>query len=763
MHKLLRFLFLILVGYLSGFSHYAYSFSKEVVLKKVQIQDSLKVIKKDTITSLNKEKIAKTPRDSIYNRCEKIYYKAEVDFDKGNFTETAKKCIEIIKISKENNFTDLLYLSESLLGNTYMELRDYETAAEYFNRVLNYAEKEKDSSVLVIAYMDLANLKSSQGKLEEGLAYNNKVIPIAEKINDQVNLAITYYNIVDSNLDLKNYRAARSNLRTLEKMLLNDKNKFLQASSLYLKGRYFYGMKRYKKAIENLKKAIELEDPNYVIGLTGYNEYLAKSYYGNKQYKKASDILVQLDSLKTKKFEVERAAEIQKVISQFDVDDMEQKLKESEYENKIALQKAERNETVFMWISIAAGLFIIYLLSLLELFRRRKKLVKDLRAKNQLYLEAKEKSERLAKSKTKFFSTISHELRTPLYGIIGLSSVLLEENKLEKHNQDLQSLKFSADYLLALINDVLLINKLDTRKDIQYENEVFQLRKLINNIVNSFEFMRKQNNNAIFINVDDSIPVNIKGPAMNISQILINLIGNACKFTENGKIFIAVNVKENNEKNIKLCFKIKDTGVGISPEKQKGIFEEFTTHSVENKYVGTGLGLSIVKRLLKLHNSKINLHSEVGKGSVFSFDLEFEHVTGRDIISQPVEKLPLDKLVGKKVLIVDDNRINQIVTKKTLEKHQVICETANNGQLAVDIVKKSNFDLILMDVNMPVLNGLDATESIRKFNTETPVLALTAVEKSELERDIFECGMNGIIIKPYELVDFYDIILKNLN
>jgi len=377
-------------------------------------------------------------------------------------------------------------------------------------------------------------------------------------------------------------------------------------------------------------------------------------------------------------------------------------------------------------------------------------------------LHAKEESDKLAKAKAKFFSTVSHELRTPLYGVIGLSTILMENKELKKHEKDLKSLKFSADYLLALINDVLQMNKIDS-ENLTDESTSFDLRELIGTIVSSFEYIKLQHSNKIEVTIDEKIPHLLKGSSVRLSQILMNLIGNACKFTENGTITITAEINNHGYDSVLVQFTVKDTGLGIAKNKLDSIFNEFAQiESTNTNYQGTGLGLPIVKKLLENANSKIHVASEPGKGSTFTFNLLFDvlHTLGNETMIAP--KIDTASLHGKRILIVEDNRINQTVTMKILEKEGVTCEVVDNGVKAVESVKKKAFDLVLMDINMPIMNGIEATRDIRKFNTTLPIIALTAVEIEEIRYRIFDCGMNDIVVKPYDVTKFRQTIAKNL-
>ncbi len=285
---------------------------------------------------------------------------------------------------------------------------------------------------------------------------------------------------------------------------------------------------------------------------------------------------------------------------------------------------------------------------------------------------------------------------------------------------------------------------------------------LLRNIVSSFEYMRQQNKNNIHINIDENVPEFVKGDATRLSQILMNLVGNACKFTENGDIYIILEASGVRDQKTSIHFTIQDTGIGIPAEKQQSIFDEFSQVSSRHyTYQGTGLGLPIVQKLLALSGSEIHLSSKEGKGSTFFFTLDFE-LSNEELLIEPIVIVDDKQLKNKRILIVDDNRINQIVTKKILQKLEVTCSIANNGQEAVECARDNEYDLILMDINMPVKDGLEATKEIRIFNANIPIIALTAVEVKEMRYKIYNAGLTDIIVKPYDITIFKRTILRNL-
>ena len=422
--------------------------------------------------------------------------------------------------------------------------------------------------------------------------------------------------------------------------------------------------------------------------------------------------------------------------------------------------------TTLLSVSII-GIFSLLTLALLKNINYRAKANKLLQEKNDELLLAKEKAEKANIAKAQFLSTITHELRTPLYAVTGLTHLLLEGNPTPEQKEHLNSLRFSGEYLLSLINNILDLNKLEAKK-VDVENIPFNLKKRISDVLIALNKAAGNLNNTINFSFDPDIPKKLKGDPLKISQILINLIGNAIKFTRNGEINVSVKkIKTIDNKHLRLLFSVADNGVGISNEKMEKIFENFSQESlqVNRKYGGTGLGLSIVKNLLKLMESKIQLSSEKNKGSTFFFELDFE-------VSNKIEETPKKKALkeidfkvmkGKKVLVVEDNKINQLITCKILHKHEIITDVANNGEIAVEKSHTNKYDLILMDIHMPGISGVEASKQIRKFDTKTPIIALTAVTLSDHIEEFYANGINDVIPKPYKEEGFFTTLQNAFN
>ncbi len=447
-------------------------------------------------------------------------------------------------------------------------------------------------------------------------------------------------------------------------------------------------------------------------------------------------------------------------------------IKSSTQPKKIATQVTSKNNltklnkkpdnTFFSKLISIMAIAIISILSLLSLSlyknnnirRESNKLLKE---KNQELEIAKENAERAIKARSEFLSTVSHELRTPLNAINGITHLLINEDPKESQIEYLKNLKFSGDYLLSFINDILEVNRIESDK-IEVEKINFNLKNLLQNIQDSLKEIANEKNNTFMLHVDEKIPEILIGDPTKLSQIFINLTNNSLKFTKNGFVKVLAYLDSNTEDEVLVSFKVSDNGIGIPDEKQEAIFESFSQGSVEinRKYGGTGLGLSIVKKLVELLGGSIYLNSKVGLGSTFSFKLPFK----------AGEKLEIKKIIykeqnvkDKKILLVEDNKINQMITKKMLENKGMTCTIIDNGEAAVEEIKNNPiYDLVLMDVHLPGINGNIATEQIRTFNTQLPIIALTAISLNENKEMLLSYGMTDVITKPFEPENLYKMI-----
>jgi len=379
-------------------------------------------------------------------------------------------------------------------------------------------------------------------------------------------------------------------------------------------------------------------------------------------------------------------------------------------------------------------------------------------------VEAKEKAIKASLVKAQFLSSMSHEIRTPMNAVNGLIHLLLEENPREDQKQHLNTLLFSANNLLNLINDILDFSKIEAGK-VEIKKAPFSFDEIINSMRHGFGSQAREKGIELIIKRDHRVPNRLIGDALRLSQVLGNLVNNAIKFTDEGSVTVYVVPKLIEDEMISIYFAIKDTGIGIPPEKLQSIFEDFVQVNDKALREGTGLGLSITKELLDLQGSVIKVDSTYGKGSTFYFTIDFEIEVEENYanIGTPVEQDLSGSLHGMSILLVEDNKINQKVATNFLSKWGVETDIADNGQIAVNMIQQKTYDVVLMDLQMPVMNGIEATKAIRKLGDEyahVPILALTASAVLEIKDQVTLAGLNDFITKPFKPVTLYDKISR---
>jgi signal transduction histidine kinase/CheY-like chemotaxis protein/ligand-binding sensor domain-containing protein len=369
--------------------------------------------------------------------------------------------------------------------------------------------------------------------------------------------------------------------------------------------------------------------------------------------------------------------------------------------------------------------------------------------------QAKNYAEEAAKAKAQFLSIMSHEIRTPMNAVIGITHLLMRNDPRQEQLEDLKILKFSAENLLGLINDVLDLNKIEAGK-LAIENIEFNLRNLVTGVCSSLHYKASEKGINLDLVYDEKMPLYVFSDPLRLSQILNNLVSNAIKFTEEGQVDISITLLSRSDTNLNIRFSVKDTGVGIPKEMHEKIFDAFTQASSETsrKYGGTGLGLAITNRLVEMLGSEIRLISEQGRGSEFYFDIELAEGKSRRIEEKSlVESGNTPSFSGQKILLVEDNRINELIARKMLEEWNLKVDTAYNGAEAIKLTADNKYHLILMDLQMPGMDGYETTSAIRLQKPENiaiPIIALTASTRSEVHDKVVSSGMTDYVLKPFD-------------
>jgi len=367
--------------------------------------------------------------------------------------------------------------------------------------------------------------------------------------------------------------------------------------------------------------------------------------------------------------------------------------------------------------------------------------------------------------KTEFLSTMSHEIRTPLNVVIGMAHLLLRSTPRKDQEKNLNVLLFSANNLLSIVNDILDYNKIEAGK-INFEMVPMDIASVALHITGGLSSKAVEKNIALNTEIDERITRKIIGDPTRTSQVIYNLVQNAIKFTEQGSVLLSVQVEKITDEHITLTIRIADTGIGIEQEKQQLIFDRFTQadSSTSRSYGGTGLGLAITKRILELQHVELNLQSEPGKGSVFyftqTFSLSNEPVNTEEDLHKNVE--PEMQLHDVPILVVEDNPFNIMVAQSLLERSGAIVEVANNGEEALEKMQPGKYRLVLMDLNMPIMDGFEATRRLRARGFTLPVIALTASLPAEVEKDVQSAGLTDIVVKPFNPDELFRVLLKHL-
>lgn len=369
------------------------------------------------------------------------------------------------------------------------------------------------------------------------------------------------------------------------------------------------------------------------------------------------------------------------------------------------------------------------------------------------------------KTKSEFLSTMSHEIRTPLNAVIGTAHVLLRNQPRADQKESMKVLLFSANNLLSIVNDILDYNKIEAGK-INFENISIDLEEIASNVITSQKNFAEEKRIELLLSVDPPINNKVFGDPTRLAQVISNLVHNAIKFTNSGSVKLFITTDRIEGHHLSITFRVVDTGIGITHENQQMIFERFTQadSSTSRSYGGTGLGLAICKKILDLQGVTLHLKSDVGKGSEFFFTQKFaittEIATGRSEISE----MPLaneKSLNGISILLVEDNPFNVMVAQSILEDHGARIDVATNGQEAIDKLDSTRHKLVLMDINMPLMDGYKATQRIRKNGATLPIIALTASTPQEVEQEAYTAGFTDIIVKPFNPDDLCRVILQH--
>lgn len=377
--------------------------------------------------------------------------------------------------------------------------------------------------------------------------------------------------------------------------------------------------------------------------------------------------------------------------------------------------------------------------------------------------EAKKQAEEGLKTKSEFLSTMSHEIRTPLNSVIGMSHLMIKNNPRQDQKEQLDVLLFSAGNLLSIVNNILDYNKIEAGR-ISFEQIDMDIENIVQNIASGSKNAVDVKGINLVLKMPEKRLPKVIGDPTRLTQVINNIVGNAIKFTEVGQVVIEIITNVQTTDGVSVTFKILDTGIGISKEKQQLVFEQFTQadSSTSRSFGGTGLGLAISKKILELQGAVLHLESEPGQGSLFYFTLPFPVAKTQPVASSTSSKEVRQNknLTGFEILLVEDNPINVLVAKSFLQGWGAVIEVAENGQQAIDKLDTDRHKIVLMDLHMPVMDGYTAVRKIREKGITIPIIALTASLPNEVAAEVHGLGIDGMVLKPFVPEELYNTVLR---
>ncbi len=695
---------------------------------------------------------------------ERLLNQTVAEFNDANYD----KALELSKQALINSFAidDPSYIAQSYntIGVIYNECSDSKKAIGFYEKALFYAKKTDKDKLYNWIYGNLGSVYYyNQIDVPKGINYYKKALYYAEKIKDSTDITNTKMNIASAYFAVDKFDEGNHYLKGIKNSVLKHGDEEIKMRMNSLLGIYTTNHNKKAEAEHYYAKAQKIARENqfdsYLISIY---ENLVRHYNHYKEPEKAREYKAKLDSLSKVLYSEDKLNNIQKAAIQIELDEYKMQLERVEQANDTHQKSLKESKLIVILFIVILIILLLFLLTLYKSIKLREQANSELKKANEALVIAKEKAEEASQMKSQFVSTITHELRTPLYGVIGITNIILDEHKELGNSPHLKSLKFSAKYLLALVNDILQINKIEEKR-IVLENLIFNLTDEITLIKNSVDYIADKNNDKFSVEIDTAIPEFLIGDKLRLSQIIMNLVSNALKFTKNGEVTISADLKKVEGKVHFIEFNIRDTGIGIAKEHQAKVFDKFVQiERKEEDYQGTGLGLSIVSRLVELFDSEIHLESEENVGTTFTFTIGFEYdeEKSKDIINNIEVDLSTTSLYN--ILVVEDNKINQVVTKKIIQNSNMSCTIVDDGYAAMVALERESFDLILMDINMPLINGFETTRKIREKGITIPVIALTAFDKEEVTEEAISAGMNDIMVKPFEPSKLFQVISNQI-
>lgn len=695
-------------------------------------------------------------------------------FDLGKHDIAKQYYEKVINMPDEKDVIIAKAVALNNIGLIYREAKDYSNALKKFEEALEIRKKANDKNLIAHSYNYIGSIYTSLNKFDEAEKYYNQSLQLYKEINDYSDMGKVMMNIGKLYYEKSEKEKSVAYRNDAVKLFL-DKNKLFAAADAMTDLAEFHksdgnisealnhSFRAYKIATENKYTSLRQQSLKLLSDLNLINNNIQEAYNYLKIFDDLKDSIAQREAQR-KLVNLEFSNEFQRRDREMSSMKSENQLKQLTIENQ------SRKNTFLLIITTAIFVLLVVIFFAFRLQRKSLKILQDrnkvidennkkIEISMKMLEDAKEEAEKNARIKSEFLSIMSHELRTPMNAVLGMTQVIMEENPRKDQLENLETIKISAQNLLDIINDILDYNRLESGK-IFLEHKDFSLKNLMAKLFRIFSYSMKQKGLTLNYNYDSNLSDSFIGDEIRLGEIITNLIGNAIKFTDSGAITVDIKKIGNKPNTSLIRFSVKDTGIGISQQNITNIFDSFTQEKTDTtrKYGGTGLGLSIVKKLLELMNGRIFVESKVGEGSKFYFEIELENSDKifEQVIKEP-ESAP-NKINLSKILIVEDNTVNQLVMKKMLKNTGIEIDIADNGKIGFEKVLQNKYDLVFMDLLMPEMDGYEATKEIRNFNKDIPIVALTADVMKGVEAKTKEAGMNNYLTKPVKKDELLKIL-----
>ena len=695
-----------------------------------------------------------------------LYYK------QGNYTEALKYCLIALKIQEEIGDKQGLGNSYTDLGNIYEVQDNYSEALRRNFSALKIQEEIGDKNGMARSYLNIAYEYNQQGKYQYAIKNIMSCLKISEEVGNKQRVGDSYYYLGGIYKAQKNYSEALKNHLLSLKIKKEIRAKGLNVSASYGDiGEIYEKQGNLNEALKYVTKGLALSRES------GAKEQIQSAYAELavinaklQNYRAAYDNEVLFKQYHDSLFNTANEKRLTSLQMKFDFDKKEQADSiQHASENKINLLNLHK-QVAYTRIGVAG--FILVVLLLFFVYRN----YTNQRKATAEMAVARQRAEQSEKFKEQFLANMSHEIRTPMNAVMGMTNLVLDSPLNEKQRFYLEGVRKSSETLLRIINDILDLSKIEAGK-MELENIDFSLPEVLDQVKQTLQHKAEEKGLQLIVDIDNSVPDVLMGDPVRINQVLMNLAGNAIKYTEKGSVTISVGSRQfavssrqsvvgsqqsavsssqsavSSQQSavgspVTLKFSVTDTGIGIPGDKLQSVFESFSQSRTSDtrRFGGTGLGLTISKQMVELMDGKISVESREGYGTTFSFEINCPIGSIERLKEQASgEHIDAGILDGLKILLADDNEYNRIVTSDTLRsKSKVEITEATNGKEVVDLLSQNDFDVVLMDVQMPIMDGYEATRHIReKFSSpknEIPIIALTA---SVIRSDLDKCRAAG--------------------